>query len=367
MEKIYRNTRQIKAKSLSQGTHAGDILDITIILSVAFLITFILYFLLLLRSLPETAVRRYIDTLKNGEYKKASLYLINIPDGITDTNEISIALQDKYEDCGNMSIKSLSIPVNSRICTVTVDMEMDGTHYEDSILLLNSRDSISHLKKEWKVICPFETCDVVFKGIDGCRVFMDDEEIGTIKKAELHCSGIICCNHNFKLQLDGIGQSDNVKAAVKKGMNEIDIGIKPSDDFTNSMKKIISGFSNGWKQYCLSRKTDIIKPYLTRNMYLSCTEDKSRFMGSKYNICQGEITFRDIAIENDGSIYYTVDEKWHIKESITDRRYLFKDNGKAQLEQVQYLTWKYHIIKDDGVWRIDSAEQLSYRQEILNP
>lgn len=367
MEKIYTNARQIKVKSVNQDTHPGDILDITIILSMAFLISLILYFLLLVPSLPETTAKIYIDTLKSGEYEKASLFLTNIPNGMTDTYEISTALQDNYGDCDSMSIKNLYIPVNSRVCNVTVDIERDGTHREDNIVLVNSKDSIFHFKKEWKVICPFEVTDMIFKGINGCKVFMDDEEIGTINKGELHSSGIICCNHNFRLQLDGIGQSGNVKAAVKSGTNEIDLEIEPSDEFTDSMKKVIFGFSNGWGQYCLTRNADSIKPYLTKSMYLKYTEDKTRFKGSRYTICKGEVAFKNIEIENADSIYYTADEKWHIKESITDRRYVFQDNGKAQLEQAQYLTWKYHIINDGGVWRIDSADQLSYRQEILNP
>lgn len=367
MEKININTRQRKVKILNRNTHAGDILDVTIILSIAFLITLILYFLLLVPSLPETAAREYIDTLKKGEYEKASLFLINIPNGMTDTNEISIALQDTYRDCDSMSIKSLSVPVNSNMCSVTVDIDKDGIHHEENILLLNSKDSIFHFKKEWKVVCPFETAGVVFKGIDGCRVFMDDEEIGTIKNGELNAGGIISCNHNFRLQLDGIGESDNVKAAVKNGTNEVELVIKPFDEFADSIKKVISSFCMGWGQYCLTRKADSIKPYLTQSMYLKYTGDSSRFQGSKYTICQGEVTFKDIGIENADSIYYTVDEKWHMKESITDRTFVFKDNGKAELEQVQYLTWKYHIINDGGVWRIGSAEQLSYRQEILNP
>lgn len=367
MEKVYSSMRHGGIKSLNRNTYPADILDITIILFTAFLITFILYFTLLLPSLPETAAKMYVGYLSGKEYEKASLFLINIPDGMTDTRKIITALKDTYGDCDSISIKNLYIPASSRTCNVTVDMDKDGNCYENSILLYNSKDSIFHFKKEWKVVCPFEVGNVTFKGIDGCRVFMDDEELGSIKKGKLPANGIICCNHHFRFKLDGIGESDDAKIAVNKETGELELDIVPYDEFVDSMQKVISSFCSGWEQYCLSMKSDSIKPYLTEKIYKEYIGDKSRFNGSKYTICQGTAAFKDMEIENSSSIYYTVDERWHTKEIITDRTLVFRDNKKAQLDQVQYLTWKYHIIKDAGLWKIDSADQLSYRQEILNP
>jgi hypothetical protein len=101
-------------------------------------------------------------------------------------------------------------------------------------------------------------------------------------------------------------------------------------------------------------------------LYKKYAEDTDIFGGSRFLICEYSVGFGGLLIEDSNNINFVTDEKWHLKEEITDDNLLFKDNGGTTLEQNQNITWKYNAVKENGIWKLDGVQQISFKQEIIN-
>jgi hypothetical protein len=363
MDKVLKTFQIQKAES----SPIRDLYDLAIIFISALLITGISYFMLLKPSLPDMAAKSYAAFLKNKNYEQAALFYTDIPEGMTGPAEIKSVLKSLYDGAQDISIKDISSSLDSRIYSVKLYIKEDGTYREENISLYNTKNSLFYLKKEWKVAFPFKIKNITVKGTEGSKVFIDGVEAGQIKGGQLAVQGIICCRHNFSLGIDGIGRSDEVEQDIDDRISRVELNIIPTPEFKLIIEKLISDFCSGWASYCLSQDSISIKPYLTERLYSAYTKDDIRFQGSKYVLCQGEVSFKNLSVDSPTSLYYTLDEKWHIKETITSQDMVFKDNNRTELEQIQYINWRYHIIFNDGEWKIDSADQIGYKQEILNP
>ncbi|HBM74676.1 MAG TPA: hypothetical protein DD429_03880 [Clostridiaceae bacterium] len=147
--------------------------------------------------------------------------------------------------------------------------------------------------------------------------------------------------------------------------NNIVLELKPEEGFRNDMESLISLFCKGWSEYCLSRKPESIKPYLTSELFDEYISDTDMFYGSKYEKCEYAVEFKEMVINSRDDISLRVDERWHLTEAVIVYGLVFKVNDKTRLEQNQYISWNYHIVRESGVWKIGLADQLEFRQEII--
>lgn len=322
-------------------------------------------FHLLAVSSPEFAANEYIGCLKNRDYKKAADYYNNIPTGMVKGEDIGLILKNMYDDSKDFKITNIN---NASPGKYDVEFETYRGGFKDSshFTLVDTKDSLLGLKKDWKVIFPFNVKDLCITGTDGFSVFIDNTKYGEISGGVLNVKGIICGRHDFRVEIKNTGESSNINAEITEGIDELEIKAVPESGFRKQMEKLITDFCTNWAKYSLSEDPQGLKPYLTDRLYNEYAKDTNMFYGSKYITCEFTPDFRDIIFNSGEDIFFNVDEKWHLKENITDSKLLFKDNGKTMLEQYQNISWEYHIIKDQGQWKVDNARQVSFIRDILN-
>lgn len=336
-----------------------------IICAVWYVLIMLPYHTIIKPSRPEYVAKSYIKYLKNKDYDKAQEYYMNIPEGVfTGSYFVEDALRNKYEKASAIQVKEVAPSKITGAYDVQFQVEQQYKTLEHTVLLYNTGTSILGLRKEWRILFPFRTQDICIKGIEGTSIFIDDVEAGIIKSGEIKIPGVIWGKHRFRGSISDVGKSDVIETEINDYTNALELYIKPEYGFKKDMDELVSNFSKGWSEYCLSQDGDKIKPYVTDRLFEKYTNNPDMFNGSKYVICQYNLEFLDLSISGPGSASYTVDGKWHLKEVITDKDMVFKDTSKEELEQDQYIKWKYRIVNDSGKWKIDSAEQLSFKQDI---
>lgn len=315
-------------------------------------------------SKPESVSRDYIANIQTGEYANALAYFINIPQSSIYTNNyIESVLKKYYEGASTISVKQVSGTSSPDIYDITIEIKDDSGTREEKICLHNTDTRLLGLKKEWRVAFPFKTRDIIIKGTEGSKIFIDGIEVGDIIGGSLKVRDIVYGKYNFSASIGSIAKCESY-VDINEYTDYLTLMAKPSDEFTQKIYDLVYNFCKCWSDYCLNQDPDCIKPFLADRLFKEYTEDDGRFTGSKYILCQFAIEPLSLIAAGDNDVFYTADEIWHMKERITDPKLVFKDNNKSELEQKQHIRWKYHIINDSGVWKIDSAEQLSFKQEI---
>lgn len=323
------------------------------------------FYLLIKPSMPQSAAEQYITHLKNRDYKKVIECYTGIPSGAgTGYEHIKNALKNRYDGVYDMSIKSTEKSSESGSYKILFETRGDSGAFEDSVFLYNTSSSFFGLKKEWKVVFPFKTRDITIGSAEGAVVLIDGIESGEIKGGKLAVSQVIWGKHNFEVKLNGIAQSDNQNIKIDESTETLELKVIFSEEFRKSVDKLLSDFVKGWSDYCLTQNPEKVKSFLTDRLYKEYTKDSDRFNGSKYVISQCSLEHGELETGSLNAVSYTVDEKWHLKEVITSPEMVFKDNYKSQLEQTQHIKTKYQLVNDGGAWKIDSAKQLAFKQEI---
>lgn len=370
MNLISRTRPEIKNKNfivLPQyiKENSSRIFAVLLISAVWYVLMVLPYYMIIKPSMPESAAEDYILHLKGKNYDKALECYIEIPKSpIANEYYIKNVLKNTYENVSDIRVKRVEVSSKLHIFNALLEIDTGNRRYEENISIYNTGTQLYGLKKDWKIVFPFKTRDVSITSVSGAKVFIDDVEAGIIEQGKFTAHEVIFGKHSFSVQMGNIGKSDNIEIEVNDNSNNIELGIKPAYEFKNRANDLISCFCRGWAEYCLSTDAEKIKPYLTERLFKEYTGDTERFNGSKYDRCEYNIDFMDLSIISDNEAYYTVDEKWQIKEVITDPKLVFKDNNKSELEQIQYIKWKYHMVNDKDIWKIDSAEQLDFKQEI---
>lgn len=322
---------------------------------------------IVLPSTPMYTARVYADCLTAKDYAKAQSYYTEVPDiERLKKNEIENVLQSIYGSIQNIKISEVMNNPESGTYLARMEFIREGVVSYSPIFLRNEGSSLLGFKRDWKVVFPFATASLQVKGIEGLNIFMDGTNAGTIKDGKLDIKNIICGKHIFGAQLGGTGVMTDTYIDVDDSSCTLEFSVQPTERFREDMKNLISGFCSSWSEYCLKEDPSVMKDYLTDRLYARYANDPSIFSGSRFSLCQCSVEFKELQIENDASACYIVDEKWHLKEEITDPSFIFQANGKIELEQEQYMTWKYHVVRDSASWKIDGTEQISFTQDILN-
>jgi hypothetical protein len=345
-------------------TKHSEIVDIISIFTIAALMFIAFYFTMEKPNSPEAAGKSYINLLNQKEYAKTIDYFINVPEDLMTQNEdINKALIYKYDGASNIKFKECKAKVKNKEYVLLFEVSKSGKLIEDQVTLVNVGDR----KREWKVDFPLNTYHVLIKSMDGSKVIVDNKEIGTIKDGEFNISKIIEGAHDFKTNLSDIAESNLIKREIENNNEYIELQVKPLNQFKDSMVNILLNFAESWSKYCLTADRNNIKPYVTDRLYNEFAKDTGMFSGSKYVKAKGKIEYKDINIKGDTSVYITVAEVWDLKEVTTSSDIVFGDNNKNELDQTQFITCKYHLVKNEDSWKIDSLEQESFKKKINNP
>lgn len=320
----------------------------------------------ILLYMPYSTAEAYIKCLNSKDYDKALKFYIDVPDSMFINDEsISSSLKDEYESISKISIKSVSLSSKPKIYDVNLNLIKGSQKYTGRFSLYNIKSSLGGLKREWKVLFPLKVQDVIVKGPDGSFAFVDGINAGVIQNGALDIKKVISGKHEFKAVIPEMAASGTVNFKVDELNNNIVLELKPEEGFRNDMENLISLFCKGWSEYCLSRKPESIKPYLTSELFDEYISDTDMFYGSKYEKCEYAVEFKEMVINSRDDISLRVDERWHLTEAVIVYGLVFKANDKTRLEQNQYISWNYHIVRESGVWKIGLADQLEFRQEII--
>lgn len=315
--------------------------------------------------MPYSTAEAYTECLNHKDYDKALKYYVDIPEGImTNTAGIRAALRNEYENTSKIKIDSVTPALKLGVYDAKITITKNGQTYVGSFSLLKSNTGSSGLKSEWRVLFPFKVKDVRISGPDGSWVYVDGIYAGVIQNGILDISGVICGSHDFTASIPYMAKSETLSMEVNEENHDLEIKLKPVEGFRKDMERLISDFCDGWSEYCMSRNPQCIRPYLSSGLFNEYANDPDIFCGSKYEECRYAIDFKEFEIKSRDSIRCRVDEKWHIREIVIVPGLMFKANGKTSLEQDQYITWDYNIMFQSGSWKIDSTEQISFRQEI---
>ena len=318
-------------------------------------------------STPAFTAGKYIELLNKRDYREAIKYYIDIPYGMmVKENDIINVLKQKYDNTSNAAIKKITDGSGSG--TKNIDIVLPGKEAPsmDKITLYNTKSSFLGLKREWKVIFPFKLSNLCINSIDGTEIYIDGTYAGTVKAGSLNINGVIFGIHDIKANLSNMASNKETDTAydIEKPEYEINIDLTPDEDFKSSAQKLIFNFCKGWSDYCLTQKSDYIKQYLSDKLYKEYMKDTERFNGSKYQISDFKVNFKDLSFTDEKTACYSVDETWHLKEVITGQNMIFQANGEKVLEQNQYISWKYFITNEQENLKIFSTQQVNYRQEI---
>lgn len=345
-------------------TRHSEVIDIISIFGIAALMFIVFYFTMEKPNSPEVAGKSYINLLNEGEYIKAIDYFINVPESpMTQIQDINKALIYRYDGTSNMEFKECKTKVKNKEYVFLFEVNKNGKLIEDQVALVN----IGNKKREWKVDFPLNTYHVLIKSMDGSKVIVDSKEVGTIKNGEFNISEIIEGPHDFKTSLSNIAESNLIKQDIKDNNEYIELQVKPLNQFKDSMVEILLNFSKSWSKYCLTADRNNIKPYITDKLYNEFAKDTDMFSGSKYVKAKGTVEYKDLTIESDKSVFVTVAEVWDLKEVTTSSDIVFSDNNKNELDQTQFITCKYNLVRNEDSWKINSVEQESFKKKINNP
>lgn len=337
-----------------------------VLLSAVFCLFICIFLYIVISSMPRTTALKYIKCIKSKDYDKAFMYYMDVPCGVMiNSGSIKKALSDNYSGVSSVTLNSIMPENPPAEYRVKFQLKGSGEIFDDSFLLYNSKSSLAGLKREWKILFPFKVRNITVTCADGCAVYIDGIFAGKVEGGILDINNIIYGRHNFYAEIPGMAQSEEKVFEINDGSQSVALKIYPTDEFRSKMEELIKGFCSGWTDYCLSRNPQSIKPYLTDKIYQEYINDTERFNGSRYEKCEYTISFKDISISCNDRIAFTVDEKWHTTEVITDSSMIFKDSRRAVLEQIQYICWCYGIINEAGKWKIDSADQISFKQDIV--
>lgn len=356
----------ISKKGLLVSGKKGKIMAAAIVISAACCLMAVTLYYIIIPSMPRTTASAYLKSIMSKDYDKAAMYFINIPQSpMVNKESINAALKDSFDLVSDIKILEAAPAGQPGLYDVKYRIESGSESILKTFSLLNTSSSLMGFKKEWKVIFPFKVQDIIVNGIDGSIVYVDGNKAGSIENGELQINGLIWGKHTFKVELPGMGESNNTIMEVNDMMHSFTFDLVPTEGFRKEMERLIHSFCAGWSQYCMSRNPESIKPYLMERLYNEYIGDTERFFCSRYEKCDYDIEFKDILIKDRDNIVFNVNETWNIKEVITNSDMVFELNKKAELEQIQHAYWGYHIIRQTGSWKIDSVDQLSFKTDII--
>ncbi|KPU44605.1 hypothetical protein OXPF_16880 [Oxobacter pfennigii] len=346
--------------------NAQKIFAFILLSTIIFILFFIFNFMILIPSYPESTAKQYVNCIMNKKYQDAiEYYTYEIDEPALSHNFLLKYLENKYKNANSINVLPMKEFQNGLEKTFYLEITQGGNKVTESITLINTDSSLLGIKKTWKIIFPYHTKSIDIKGANGSEVYLDDIFLGEIRDGILKADNVIEGLHYIKSYIPGVGQSEVIEIDTGKDGDDVLLKINLYPEFERAMEKLVRDFCSGWSEYCLTQNPEKIKPYLTDSLFNIYTYKDGRFNGSKYELSDNTISFVDISLKDSKTIHYTVDEKWHIKEAITDPGLTFEINRKETLEQIQYMKWKYYIINENGTWKIDSADQLSFNQEIV--
>lgn len=351
--------------SFVRSARRAEIADISVIFVSSFLLSLVLYLVSLRNILPYPIVKRYARSLCAGDYKSAVLLFDGAPGGLCGGSDaVADALKGRYGGVGGMDIVSLDTTRNDA-CTVLFDIEKNGRHFEDTAAAVDIDREGGIFDRDWRIAFPFIVQDLKISGIDGSEVFIDGRKAGQIRNGMLNIGNIISSRHDFYSVLEHIGESEHINIELGKNTSEIDLRIHPGSELAGTIKKLLSDFCGGWSKYCMNQDISFIRPYLTDSVFEMYKNDAQIFAGSRYLFCDGSVRIEGLDIIDGTRLLCTAYEEWHTKEVITDRRMVFSQNKKNELERLQRIKWGYGIIYQGGIWRIASIDSIEFSQDIM--
>lgn len=321
----------------------------------------------IISSTPDFAAKGYVGCLKSKNYSKAIDYFTGIPavDMVKDDN-IKTILKNTYDSAQDIKILEVNPISGSGMYEVNFEIINGHLRSNSRFLLLNMGDSFMGLQNNWKVVFPFKVRDLCITGVDGSKIFIDSIECGEISGGSINIQGIICGIHDFRAEIEDIGQTIYTKEEINEYSDKLELKVLPESNFKKLVEKLITDFCTSWSQYCLNESPNSMQPYLTDRLYKQYLKEIGMQSGSKYVTCEYTVSFKEISFLSREKVSIVVNEVWKLKEVITDSKVIFILNGKETLEQYQELSWRYFIVNDSGSWKIDGVEQISFNQRVLN-